>query len=95
MKHRVREAQCRILQQVNYQQMQLYWDLGQLTAERQQRHGWGKGVVEILACDLQTEFVGISGFSVSNLWRMRSVFLEYQKDKFLAQAVREIPQPLA
>ena len=71
--------------------MQLYWDLGQLIAERQQQNGWGKSVVENLARDLQTEFVGMSGFSSSNLWRMRTFFLEYQRDEFLAQAVREIP----
>ena len=91
VKLRVREAQYRALQQVNQQQMQLYWDLGQLIAERQQQAGWGKGVVETLAQDLQTEFVGMSGFSASNLWRMRTFFLEYQHDVFLAQAVREIP----
>ncbi len=33
----------------------------------------------------------MSGFSESNLWRMRTFFLEYQADEFLAQAVREIP----
>jgi len=90
VKQRVREAQYRALQQVNQQQIQLYWDLGRLIAERQQQHGWGKSVVETLAGDLQTEFVGMGGFSVSNLWRMLTFFLEYQHDKFLAQAVREI-----
>ena len=36
VRQRVRKAQYRTLQQVNQQQMQLYWDLGQLIAERQQ-----------------------------------------------------------
>ena len=89
-KQRVREAQYRALQQVNQQQIQLYWDLGRLIAERQQQHGWGKSVVETLARDLQTEFVDTSGFLASNLWRMRNLFLEYRADEFLAQAVREI-----
>ena len=93
VKQRVREAQYRALQQVNRRQIQLYWDLGQLIAERQQQHGWGKSIVETLAHDLQTEFVGMAGFSVQNLWYMRSFFLEYQKDEFLAQAGREILQP--
>jgi len=90
VKQRVREAQYRALQQVNQQQMQLYWDLGQLIAERQQAHGWGKSVVATLAHDLQMEFVGMSSFSESNLWRMRSFFLAYQGDEFLAPMVREI-----
>lgn len=91
VKQRVRDAQYRALQQVNQQQMQLYWDLGHLITERQQQHGWGKGIVETLARDLQAEFVGMSGFSASNLWRMRNFYSEYQADEFLAQAVREIP----
>lgn len=90
VKQRVREAQYRALQQVNQQQIQLYWDLGRLIAERQQQDGWGKSVVETLARDLQTEFVEMSGFSVSNLWRMRSFYLEYHSDEFLAPLVREI-----
>ena len=90
IKQRVREAQYRALQQVNQQQIQLYWDLGRLIAERQQQYGWGKSIVETLARDLQTEFIGMSGFSASNLWRMRTFFLEYQQDEFLAPMVREI-----
>ena len=31
------------------------------------------------------------GFSASNLWRMRSFYLEYKHDEFLAPAVQEIP----
>ena len=90
VKQRVREAQYRALQQVNQQQIQLYWDLGRLIAERQQQHGWGKSIVETLARDLQAEFAGVSGFSASNLWRMRTFFLEYQNDEILAPLVREI-----
>jgi hypothetical protein len=40
----VRETQYRALQQVNQQQMQLYWHLGRFIAERQQQHGWGKSL---------------------------------------------------
>ncbi len=90
VKQRVREAQYRALQQVNQQQIQLYWDLGQLIAERQQQHGWGKSVVETLARDLQTEFVGMSGFSARNLWYMRDFYLEYSADEFLQPLVAEI-----
>lgn len=90
VKQRVRAAQYRALQQVNREQMQLYWDLGQLIAERQQQHGWGKSVVETLARDLQTEFVGMSGFSVQNLWYMRQFYLEYSANELLQPLVGEI-----
>ncbi|GAA4001894.1 hypothetical protein GCM10022408_11500 [Hymenobacter fastidiosus] len=86
---RVRAAQYRALQQVNREQMQLYWDLGQLIAERQQQYGWGKSIVETLARDLQTEFVGMSGFSVQNLWYMRQFHLEYSASEVLQPLVGE------
>jgi len=90
VKQRVRDAQYRALQQVNQQQMQLYWDLGQLIADRQQQHGWGKGVVETLTRDLQTEFAGMSGFSARNLWYMRDFYLEYSTNEILQPLVAEI-----
>lgn len=43
IKQRVRAAQYQALQLVNREQMQLYWDLGRLIADRQQYAGWGKG----------------------------------------------------
>ena len=90
VKQRVREAQYRALQQVNQQQIQLYWDLGRLIAERQQQHGWGKSIVETLARDLQAEFAGMSGFSVQNLWYMRQFYLKYSADELLQPLVGEI-----
>ncbi|MEJ7662636.1 MAG: DUF1016 N-terminal domain-containing protein [Hymenobacter sp.] len=92
MKQRVRAAQYRALQQVNQQQMQLYWDLGQLIAERQQAHGWGKSVVATLAHDLQTEFVGMSGFSESNLWRMRTFSWNTRPTNFSHKLCEKFPE---
>ena len=57
---------------------------------RQQEQGWGRSVVEQLANDLQQEFPGVTGFSASNLWRMRSFFRTYAKNEKLAPLVREI-----
>lgn len=90
IKQRVRAAQYQALQAVNREQIQLYWDLGRLIAERQQQAGWGKHIVETLARDLQTEFIGLSGFSASNLWRMRAFYLAYAHDEILAPLVREL-----
>ncbi|HET9505249.1 MAG TPA: PDDEXK nuclease domain-containing protein [Hymenobacter sp.] len=90
VKQRVREAQYRALQQVNQQQMQLYWDLGRLIAERQQQHGWGKSVVETLARDLQAEFAGMAGFSSRNLWYMQEFYSAYKDDAILQPLVAEI-----
>src|SRR5690606_18992127 len=68
----------------------LYWDIGRMIVDRQNASGWGKAVVEQLANDLQGEFPGITGFSASNLWRMRSLFESYAEFENLAPLVREI-----
>ncbi|MCE2751015.1 MAG: DUF1016 N-terminal domain-containing protein [Pirellula sp.] len=49
-----------------------------------------KAIVQKLATDLQKEFPGVSGFSASNLWRMRAFFELYRGLEKLAPLVREI-----
>lgn len=90
VKERVRASQLRALQAVNGELVTLYFDIGRLIAERQQGENWGKSVVEQLAADLRSEFPGVSGFSASNLWRMRQFFLAYEAKEKLAPLVREI-----
>lgn len=70
--------------------LQAYWDIGRIIVSRQKDKGWDRSVVKQLAADLQQEFPGISGFSASNLWRMRSFFMTYAEDEKLAPLVREI-----
>ena len=90
IKTRVRAAQYEALKTVNREMIVLYWDIGRIIVNRQQSVGWGKSVVERLANDLQNEFPGVSGFSASNLWRMRGFFQTYTSDQKLAPMVREI-----
>ncbi len=78
------------LKSVNKELVGLYWDIGQMIVERQKQAGWGKSVVEKLADDLQAEFPGVSGFSASNLWRMKLFFETYTGSEKLAPLVREI-----
>jgi predicted nuclease of restriction endonuclease-like (RecB) superfamily len=57
--------------------IRLYWDIGREIVQRQEREGWGKGIVDRLAADLQRAFPGIEGFSPRNVWRMRAFYLAY------------------
>lgn len=90
IKARIRSAQYDALKAVNKKLVGLYWDIGRMIVERQEKAGWGKAVVEQLAADLQTEFPGMSGFSASNLWRMKAFFEAYTGLEKLAPLVREI-----
>jgi predicted nuclease of restriction endonuclease-like (RecB) superfamily len=104
LKGRVRTAQLKAAVAVNREMIQLYWDVGRLIVERQEREGWGKGVVDRLAKDVQKAFPGLAGFSPLNVTRMRMLYLAYTKGLTilsrpvteldgvnLPQAVAEIP----
>ncbi len=90
VKERIRAALYQAHRAVNRELIGLYWDIGRLIVERQAGDTWGKSIVQQLSGDLQKEFPGISGFSASNLWRMKSFFEAYAGSEKLAHLVREI-----
>ncbi len=101
LKSRVQQAQTKAMLSVNRELIQLYWDIGRLIVERQEQAGWGKGIVDRLAADIQKSFPGMGGFSPANVWRMRAFFVAYREaEPILAQPVRELntsvlPQTIA
>jgi predicted nuclease of restriction endonuclease-like (RecB) superfamily len=90
LKERIRSAQYVALKAVNKELVGLYWDIGRMIAERQEKSGWGRSVVENLSTDLRREFPGVAGFSVQNLWYMRQFYLEYNGHERLQPMVGEI-----
>lgn len=90
VKDRLRDAQYRALRAVNKELVGLYWDIGEMIVKRQTEEDWGRSVVQMLAGDLQKDFPGISGFSASNLWRMKNFYETYRSSEKLAPLVREI-----
>ena len=90
IKKRVRSPQYDALKAVNRELITLYWDIGGIIVIRQKSAAWGRSVVAQVAADLQQEFPGISGFSASNLGRMRGFYMTYAQDEKLAPMVREI-----
>ena len=83
IKDLIYRRQYEAMKQVNKELMLLYWKIGEEIFHKQQEQGWGKSVVEILSKELQKEFPGVQGFSVSNLWRMRSFYQEYTQNPIL------------
>ena len=72
VKARIAAARTRAVLAVNSELIRLYWEIGHEILEREQREGWGAGVINRLTSDLRREFPGITGFSRSNLHYMRS-----------------------
>lgn len=64
---------------VNRKLIRLYWDIGRGIVEPQEAKGWAAGVVDQLAADLQKAYPSNSGFSASNISRMRALFRAYSQ----------------
>lgn len=79
IKTRVRQAQHRAALSANAELIRLYWDIGRLIAARQEREGWGAGVIPRLALDLRNELPEQKGFSERNIKRMLRFFREYPR----------------
>jgi predicted nuclease of restriction endonuclease-like (RecB) superfamily len=90
-KQQILLARTQAVRQVNRELIQLYWLLGEMIAQRQEKEGWGKSIVERLSADLKKEFPNENGFSSQNLWFMRQFYLMYRHDANLYQLAREIP----
>lgn len=90
IKDRIRRAQYDALKAVNKEMIALYWDIGRMILDRQEKQGWGKSVVENLAADLQKEFPGVQGYSARNIWYMRMFYTTYRENTKLQPMVAEI-----
>lgn len=93
IKERIRLARARAIMAVNAELNALYWEVGALIADRQQRDGWGAGVIPRLARDLRNEFPEEKGLSVRNIGRMLAFHREYPYLGFLPQAVAKMEDP--
>ncbi|MCL2290721.1 MAG: PDDEXK nuclease domain-containing protein [Bacteroidetes bacterium] len=89
IKQKIRQAQYEAMRAVNIQLVNLYWEIGKAIAEKQQE-SWGKAVVPTLSEELQKEFPGTGGFSVTNLWLMAQFYNEYHNVENLQPLVGEI-----
>jgi predicted nuclease of restriction endonuclease-like (RecB) superfamily len=91
VKQRIATARVRAAFAVNAELVALYWQIGRLILERQERHGWGGKVIHRLSVDLRTAFPGTKGFSRSNLHYARKVAEWYPETGFVQQPVGQIP----
>lgn len=69
----------------------LYWDIGHLILQRQDRAGWGARVIDRLAKDLRDAFPDTKGFSPRNLKYMRAFAAAWPERVFVQQAAAQIP----
>ncbi len=78
VKGRIQAAQTRAMLAVNAELVRLYWDIGRIIDERQQREGWGAAVIPRLTVSLHNELPDVKGFSERNVKRMLAFYREYR-----------------
>jgi DUF1016 N-terminal domain len=83
-------AKARAAAVVNTTLIDLYWQLGEYTSHEIAAATWGQRTVGALAEYLQRRHLGRSGFSASNLWRMRQFFQTYRGLPKPAALLREL-----
>jgi predicted nuclease of restriction endonuclease-like (RecB) superfamily len=92
IKVQIHNSQIKAALSVNAELISLYWNIGKSIVEKQEIQGWGNSVVEKLSKDLKTHLNNINGFSRTNLFAMRQLYLFYkQHSEFVPQAVGQIP----
>ena len=79
IKTRVRKSQHKAALSANAEMILMYWDIGRMISTRQEKEGWGAGVIPRLAVDLKNELPEEKGFSERNIKLMIQFSREYPK----------------
>ena len=72
LKTRIQEERLRVVLSANAAMVLLYWDIGRVILDRQQREGWGAKVIDRLSADLRQAFPDMRCLSPRNLKYMRA-----------------------
>ncbi len=95
IKARIHRGQLKVAHSISTELTEMYWDIGSMIHERQQKEGWGAGIIPRLANDIVNELSEIKGFSERNLKRMLRFYREYMTsnvtDEKVPQAVAQLP----
>lgn len=75
----------------NNELLGLYWRVGRLILERQDRQGWGTKVVSRLSADLRRDFPDQRGWGPSNLASMRKFAATWPEHAVLQSSVGKLP----
>jgi predicted nuclease of restriction endonuclease-like (RecB) superfamily len=91
LKHRVKGARIQAQRTVNSLLIELYWSLGTDILIRQDKQGWGSGVIHRLATDLRVAFPDMKGLSARNLQYMTAMVRAWDAEANVPQVVALLP----
>ena len=91
LKKRIQSERLRVTLAANSAMVLLYWDIGKVILDRQDRQGWGAKVIDRLSYDLKNAFPDMSGFSPRNLKYMRKFAEAWPEREIVQRCVAQIP----
>ena len=90
IKQRIQQERLRVVLAANSAMVLLYWDIGRMILDRQERAGWGARVIDRLAADLREAFPDMKGFSPRNLKYMRAFAAAWPARAIVQEALAQI-----
>lgn len=87
IKKRIRQAQIKAAIKVNYELLDLYWELGKDIVKKQESTKWGDAFLKTMSKDLQKAFPDLSGLSSQNLKHIRYWYKFYSQEGIGLQPV--------
>jgi predicted nuclease of restriction endonuclease-like (RecB) superfamily len=90
LKTRIQEERLRVVLSANAAMVLLYWDIGRVILDRQQREGWGAKVIDRLSADLQQAFPDMRGLSPRNLKYMRAFASAWPERQIVQEGLAQI-----
>ena len=100
IKSKIQSSQIKASVKVNYEMLDLYWQIGKDISEKQKYSKWGDSFLGVMSKDLKKTFPNVSGFSVENLKHMRYWFKFYNNEielqdvtqlKMVEKLIKSIP----
>jgi predicted nuclease of restriction endonuclease-like (RecB) superfamily len=92
LKKRIQLTQIKAALAVSQELIMLYWSIGQDIVTAQKQYTWGDKVLEQIARDLKAALPGVTGFSRTNLYRIRAFYLAYSShSEIVPPLVGQIP----
>lgn len=91
VKQRIAQERMRVVLSANAAMVLLYWDLGRVILQRQEREGWGAKVIDRLSQDLRSTFPEMTGLSARNLKYMRQFAAAWPKREIVQEPLAQIP----
>ena len=90
IKEQIKTARNKAFRKVNSGLIKLYYTIGQQIVEKQEKANWGDDLIGQIEKDIKRELPDITGFSRTNLFYMKKLYLFFTGFEKLPQAVGQI-----